>query len=127
MALMGWTPPDGIDVPEWWCEDHRREASVTEVSTIGLDLAKTVFQDRLPGPRCRCCRCGRVPPEGLSRCRTRPQENLLWSVSGGHASRTAPRRERLGLEQPVRRSGDQVTRNREDVVGGRVHRQEPLS
>jgi L-alanine-DL-glutamate epimerase-like enolase superfamily enzyme len=18
-ALMGWTPPDGIDVPRWWC------------------------------------------------------------------------------------------------------------
>src|SRR3712207_9138548 len=26
------------------CEDHRREAPVDEVSTIGLDLAKNVFQ-----------------------------------------------------------------------------------
>jgi hypothetical protein len=42
---MGWTPPDGIDVPRWWCfEDHQREASVEEVSTIDLDLAKHVFQ-----------------------------------------------------------------------------------
>ena len=19
LPMMGWTPPDGIDVPEWWC------------------------------------------------------------------------------------------------------------
>ncbi len=19
LPVMGWTPPDGIDVPEWWC------------------------------------------------------------------------------------------------------------
>src|ERR1700761_6928509 len=40
---MGWTPPDGIDVPEWSCEAPLREASVSEVTTIGLDIAKNVF------------------------------------------------------------------------------------
>jgi transposase len=41
---MGWTPPDGIDVPEWRCFTPLEEASVTEVTTIGLDIAKHVFQ-----------------------------------------------------------------------------------
>src|SRR5215210_5883105 len=45
---MGWTPPpdDGIDVPEWKC--HRplepEGASTMQLTTIGLDLAKNVFQ-----------------------------------------------------------------------------------
>jgi transposase len=42
---MGWTPPDGIEVPEWRCRNTTlKEASVGEVITIGLDLAKSVFQ-----------------------------------------------------------------------------------
>ena len=41
---MGWTPPDGIDVPEWRRFTPLEEASVTEVTTIGLDIAKHVFQ-----------------------------------------------------------------------------------
>ena len=41
--MMGWTPPDGIDVPKWSVEHHLREASVSEVITIGLDIAKHVF------------------------------------------------------------------------------------
>jgi hypothetical protein len=43
-GLMGWTPPDGIKVPEWWCCRPLEEASVNQVSTIGLDLAKHIFQ-----------------------------------------------------------------------------------
>jgi len=42
---MGWTPPDGIEVPEWRClNTTAKEASVGEVITVGLDLAKHVFQ-----------------------------------------------------------------------------------
>ena len=41
--LMGWTPPDGIAVPEWRVATIRKEASVSEVTTIGLDIAKNVF------------------------------------------------------------------------------------
>jgi len=41
---MGWTPPDGIDVPEWRCSSPLEKASVSEMSTIGIDLAKSVFQ-----------------------------------------------------------------------------------
>ena len=41
---MGWTPPDGIDVPEWRCSSPLEEASVSEIITIGIDLAKSVFQ-----------------------------------------------------------------------------------
>jgi len=41
---MGWTPPDGIYVPRWVVEnDHLKEASMKEVTTIGLDIAKQVF------------------------------------------------------------------------------------
>lgn len=45
---MGWTPPpaNGIDVPEWKC--HRplepEGASTMETTTVGIDLAKNVFQ-----------------------------------------------------------------------------------
>src|SRR3954468_7861527 len=38
----GWTPPDGICVPRW-CRPLE-EASVGQVNTIGLDIAKRVFQ-----------------------------------------------------------------------------------
>src|SRR3954451_24138609 len=34
----GWTPPDGICVPRWWCRPLE-EASVGQVNTIGLDIA----------------------------------------------------------------------------------------
>ena len=45
LAKMGWTAPDGIDVPDWCCRfDQTREPSMTKISTIGLDLAKNVFQ-----------------------------------------------------------------------------------
>jgi hypothetical protein len=43
---MGWTPPDGIGVPKWGVESHLREAPVTEVSTIGLDIAKMVCSQK---------------------------------------------------------------------------------
>src|SRR3954471_2025594 len=42
--LMVWTPPDGLSVPEWWCCKPRKEASMNQVSTVGLDLAKYIFQ-----------------------------------------------------------------------------------
>ena len=35
---------DGIDVPRWRVEVTRTEASMNEANTIGLDLAKEVFQ-----------------------------------------------------------------------------------
>src|SRR5947209_9465077 len=42
---MGWTPPDGIYVPKVGVLiDHLEEASVGQVTTIGLDIAKRVFQ-----------------------------------------------------------------------------------
>src|SRR4051812_40284602 len=40
----GWTPPDGICVPRWWCHRPLEEASVGQANTIGLDIAKRVFQ-----------------------------------------------------------------------------------
>src|SRR5215210_3232878 len=40
----GCTPPDGLSVREWWCESPLQEASMNQVSTVGLDLAKYVFQ-----------------------------------------------------------------------------------
>ena len=44
VGLMVWTPPDGISVPEWWCHSPLQEASMNQVSTVGLDLAKHIFQ-----------------------------------------------------------------------------------
>src|SRR5471032_1204142 len=45
---MGWTPPptDGIDVPEWKCQPplDAEGASTMQITTIGIDLAKNVFQ-----------------------------------------------------------------------------------
>jgi hypothetical protein len=43
-ALMVWTPPTALVCQSGGVENHSREASVAEVSTIGLDLAKTVLQ-----------------------------------------------------------------------------------
>src|SRR3954467_5179058 len=41
---MVWTPPYGVSVPKWWCESPLQEASMNQVSTVGLDLAKHIFQ-----------------------------------------------------------------------------------
>ena len=41
---MGWTPPTASMCQSGGVEHHLREASVTEVSTIGLDIAKQTFQ-----------------------------------------------------------------------------------
>ena len=45
---MGWTPPpvNGIDVPEWKCHRplEQEGASDMQITTVGLDLAKNVFQ-----------------------------------------------------------------------------------
>src|ERR671916_1237239 len=41
---MVWTPPTASRVPEWWCCKSPREASMNQVSTVGLDLAKHIFQ-----------------------------------------------------------------------------------
>lgn len=38
------TAPDGIDVPRWVCNDPHRGAVMSDVTTVGLDLAKNVFQ-----------------------------------------------------------------------------------
>jgi hypothetical protein len=36
--------PDGISMPEWWCCKSPEQGSVNQVSTVGLDLAKHMFQ-----------------------------------------------------------------------------------
>ena len=42
---MGWTAPDGIDVPECGLlRATRKEPSAISITTIGLDTAKTCFQ-----------------------------------------------------------------------------------
>jgi hypothetical protein len=45
---MGWTPPpdSGIYVPEWKCHQPLKPegASTMQITTVGLDLAKNVFQ-----------------------------------------------------------------------------------
>jgi transposase len=45
--MMGWTAPDGIIVPDWRGDDvdsTAKEPSMGEISMIGLDIAKNVFQ-----------------------------------------------------------------------------------
>ena len=41
--MMGWTPPDGIECQSGGVEHHLREASLSELIIIGLDIAKYVF------------------------------------------------------------------------------------
>src|SRR4051794_21867510 len=36
--------PGGLGVPEWGCCKSLKEASMNQVSTVGLDLAKYIFQ-----------------------------------------------------------------------------------
>ena len=43
-ALMMSPPPDGIDLPRLDCEDPQRRTVMSEIITVGLDLAKNVFQ-----------------------------------------------------------------------------------
>jgi hypothetical protein len=38
------TAPDVIDVPRWVYEDLHRNAVMFEMTTVGLDLSKNVFQ-----------------------------------------------------------------------------------
>ncbi|KPP99079.1 MAG: hypothetical protein HLUCCA12_17800 [Rhodobacteraceae bacterium HLUCCA12] len=38
------TAPDGIFVPRWVCDDPQRRTVMSEITTVGLDLAKNVFQ-----------------------------------------------------------------------------------
>jgi hypothetical protein len=38
------TAPDGICVPRWVCEDPQGRAVMSEIITVGLDLAENVFQ-----------------------------------------------------------------------------------
>jgi hypothetical protein len=38
------TAPDGIDVPRWVCEEPQRGMVMLEIPTVGLDLAKNVFE-----------------------------------------------------------------------------------
>src|ERR1043166_5375167 len=44
--MMGWTAPDGINVPSWWLmiRTSKRRPSMAKAITIGLDIAKNVFQ-----------------------------------------------------------------------------------
>ena len=38
------TAPDGISVPRWVCNDPQKRTVMSEIITVGLDLAKNVFQ-----------------------------------------------------------------------------------
>src|SRR5215472_5645747 len=42
--VMGWTPPDGICAKVTVANCHQKEASMEQATTIGLDIAKHVFQ-----------------------------------------------------------------------------------
>lgn len=35
-TLMGWTPPDGIDVPRWWCLATTRGGVHGPVGSVAL-------------------------------------------------------------------------------------------
>src|SRR5918993_2559863 len=68
-------------------------------------------------------------------CIALPGLVTLWNVgalrctfptSGADANRIVPRLKRLGSEETVGASRDEVTRNSEGVVGGGMQRQEPL-
>lgn len=59
-------PPDGIDVPRWVCQDRQRRVVMSEFITVGLDLAKQVFQAHGADASrravlCRKLRRGQVP------------------------------------------------------------------
>jgi hypothetical protein len=38
------TAPDSIDMPKWACGDPHTRTVMSEIATVGLDLAKNVFQ-----------------------------------------------------------------------------------
>jgi hypothetical protein len=65
-------------------------------------------------------------PGALSTCRTRPREAAHEAMSGAGTSRIAPCLKRLISKEPVGASRDEMTRDGEGVVGGRVQGQEPL-
>ena len=56
--------PNGIQVPEWWSVKRTIEQpSMSEVTTIGLDLAKHVFQVHgVDGSGARFCASSRAAP-----------------------------------------------------------------
>ena len=62
----------------------------------------------------------------LSRCRAQARRVAHRLMSGWDTGRVAPRLERFGAEEALSASRDEVTRNGEDVVGGRMQGQEPL-
>src|SRR5215208_6629563 len=62
----------------------------------------------------------------LSRCRAQARRVAYRLLSGRDTGRIAPRLERFGAEEAVSASRDEMTRNGEDVVGGRVQGQETL-
>jgi len=58
LYAMGWAPSpyDGITVPEWKCHQplESEGAANMQTATVGLDLAKNVFQGKRPSnPSCR--------------------------------------------------------------------------
>ncbi|CUH39928.1 hypothetical protein JSE7799_02656 [Jannaschia seosinensis] len=44
MGFDAVTAPDGINVPRWNRNNPFSEAVMSEITTVGLDLAKNVFQ-----------------------------------------------------------------------------------
>ncbi len=73
-----------------------------------------------------CTRPGLSRWRALSRCRAQARRVAHRLLSGRDTGRIAPRLERFGAEEAVSASRDEMTRNGEDVVGGRVQGQEPL-
>ena len=53
-AFMMYLPPNGIIVPWWDRGNSFWEAVMSEIATIGLNLAKNVFQLDSPIKRNRC-------------------------------------------------------------------------
>jgi len=42
---MGWmAPAPGVAAPQWCCHAHEHGATTMEIMTVGIDLAKNVFQ-----------------------------------------------------------------------------------
>ncbi len=64
--------------------------------------------------------------QALSRSRAQARRVAHRLMSGWDTGRVSPCLKRLSSEEAVSASRDEVTRNGEDVVGGRVQGQEPL-
>src|SRR3954465_9102563 len=67
--------PDGLSVPEWWCCKSLQEASMNQVSTVGLDLAKHI----LPSTSCQAHLAKHILPS--TSCQAHLAKHILPSTS----------------------------------------------